>query len=111
MRSADNGNLRRLIWSAALALVIALLVPHHTHRRDFDRAFAAWLHDRSPENEAALHKQQETNRRIEGLVSSLRLYSLLCLWALRRSGLISGGTRIQTDPFPGKPVHWRILRV
>ena len=91
MRSADNGNLRRLIWSAALALVIALLVPHHTHRRDFDRAFAAWLHDRSPENEAALHKQQETNRRIEGEVSlivALILFTLFVgsstLWAYLR---------------------------
>jgi hypothetical protein len=91
MRAGDNGNLRRIVWSAALALVIAFLIPQHTHRLDFDRAFTAWLHDRSPENEAALHQQQEINRRTEEEVSvvvALVLFALFAgsstLWAYLR---------------------------
>jgi hypothetical protein len=93
MELVDSENMRRLISSAALALLIAFLVPQHTHRHDFDRAFTAWLHDKTPENEAALRQQQEINHRFEiegSLIVALVLFTLFAgsstLWAyFRRS--------------------------
>jgi hypothetical protein len=51
------------IYSAAF--VLAYLIPEHIHRRDFDRAFMTWLHDRTPQNEAALRVEQRQNEIIK----------------------------------------------
>lgn len=59
--------IKRLLFCAILALVLAFLFPPNLHRQDFNRAYMAWLKDKSPANEAALREQQAINAR-QGLV-------------------------------------------
>src|SRR6266480_3182881 len=53
--------LLRSLAMYAVAFVLVYLIPEHIHRRDFDRAFITWLHDRTPQNEAALRVEQRKN--------------------------------------------------
>src|SRR4249920_2190467 len=39
----------RFLAIYAAAFVLVYLIPEHIHRRDFDRAFSVWLHDRTPQ--------------------------------------------------------------
>jgi hypothetical protein len=55
----------RFLATYAAAFVLAYLIPEHIHRRDFDRAFIAWLHDRTPQNEAVLRSEQRKNEMIK----------------------------------------------
>jgi hypothetical protein len=55
----------RFLAIYAAAFVLVYLAPAHIHRRDFDRAFSAWLHDRTPQNEAMLRVEQRKNERIK----------------------------------------------
>jgi hypothetical protein len=55
----------RFLAIYAAVFVLAYLIPEHIHRRDFDRAFFAWLHDRTPQNEAALRNEQDKNEMIK----------------------------------------------
>jgi len=57
--------LLRFLAIYAAAFVLVYLIPEHIHRRDFDRAFFAWLHDRTPQNEAALRSEQRKNEMIK----------------------------------------------
>jgi cytochrome c biogenesis protein CcdA len=52
-----------VIYSAVF--VLAYLIPEFIHRRDFDRAFVAWLHDPAPQNEAVLRNEQRKNEMIK----------------------------------------------
>jgi hypothetical protein len=49
----------------AIAFILVYLIPEHIHRRDFDRAFSAWLKDRTSQNEAALRVEQRKNEIIK----------------------------------------------
>ncbi len=53
------------IW-LLICILLALVEPTHVfiHRRDFDRAAAAFHQNPTPENEAALRAEQEKNRSI-----------------------------------------------
>jgi hypothetical protein len=55
----------RFLLPYVLLMILMLSVPGHIHRQDFDRAFAAWYKNRTPENEAALRAQQRKNELIE----------------------------------------------
>jgi len=55
----------RFLAIYAAAFVLVYLIPEHIHRRDFDRAFSDWLHDRTPQNEATLRVEQHKNERIK----------------------------------------------
>jgi hypothetical protein len=57
--------LLRFLAIYAAVFVLAYLIPEHIHRRDFDRAFFAWLHDRTPQNEAVLRSEQRKNEMIK----------------------------------------------
>jgi hypothetical protein len=57
--------LLRFLAIYAIAFVLVYLIPEHIHRRDFDRAFEAWLHDGTPRNEAALQVEQHKNEIIK----------------------------------------------
>jgi sterol desaturase/sphingolipid hydroxylase (fatty acid hydroxylase superfamily) len=45
--------------------VLVYLIPDYIHRRDFDWAFFAWFHDRTPQNEAVLRSEQHKNEMIK----------------------------------------------
>jgi hypothetical protein len=49
------------ILAREIVFVLVYLVPEHLHRRDFNRAFSAWLHDPTPQNEAALRSEERRN--------------------------------------------------
>jgi hypothetical protein len=49
----------------AFAFSLVYLIPEHIHRRDFDKAFVAWLHNRTPQNEALLRTEQYKNEMIK----------------------------------------------
>jgi hypothetical protein len=55
----------RFLAIYAAVFILAYLIPEHIHRRDFDRAFSAWLHDRTPQNEAVLRSEQRKNEMIK----------------------------------------------
>jgi len=55
----------RFLVAYILVMTLMLSVPGHIHRQDFDRAFAAWYKNRTPENEAALRLQQHKGTVIE----------------------------------------------
>jgi hypothetical protein len=55
----------RFLAIYAAAFLLAYLVPENIHRRDFDGAFSAWFHDRTPQNEAALRAEQRKNEKIK----------------------------------------------
>src|SRR6266403_6139791 len=55
----------RFLAIYAAAFVLAYLIPEHIHRRDFDRAFFVWLHDRTPQNAAVLRSEQRKNEMIK----------------------------------------------
>jgi len=55
----------------AAAFVLVHLTPEHIHRRNLDKAFSAWLHDRTPQNEVTLGVEQRKNERIELADSAL----------------------------------------
>ncbi|HEX9222663.1 MAG TPA: hypothetical protein VF860_04980 [Candidatus Acidoferrales bacterium] len=57
--------LLRFLTICAATFVLVYLIPEHIHRRDFDRAFSAWLHDRTPQNEAVLRSEQRENEMIK----------------------------------------------
>ena len=57
--------LLRFLVIYAIAFVLVYLIPEYIHRRDFDRAFETWLHDRTPQNEAALQVEQHKNEIIK----------------------------------------------
>ena len=57
--------LLRFLAIYGAAFVLAYLIPEHIHRRDFDRAFIAWLHDPTPQNDAALRSEQRKNDMIK----------------------------------------------
>jgi hypothetical protein len=65
------------IYAAAFFLVY--LTPEHIHRRDFDRAFSAWLHERTPQNEATLRVEQRKNERIKLADSAVIALALVTL--------------------------------
>jgi hypothetical protein len=58
---------RLLRWALAVyAVVFGLMLvtpnsPDALRRRDFDRAFFAWLHDPTPQNEATLRREELKN--------------------------------------------------
>jgi hypothetical protein len=51
----------RCLAAYAMASILVSLIPEHTHRRDFDRAFFTWFKNRTPQNEAALRAEQHKN--------------------------------------------------
>jgi hypothetical protein len=53
--------LLRFLAIYATAFILVYLIPEHIHRRDFDRAFITWLHDRTPQNEAMLEAERRKN--------------------------------------------------
>jgi hypothetical protein len=57
--------LLRFLAIYAATFVLVYLIPEHIHRRDFDRAFSAWFHDRTPQNEAVLRSEQRKNDMIK----------------------------------------------
>ena len=63
----------------AIAFVLVSLIPEYIHRRDFDRAFSAWLKDRTPKNEAALRVEQRKNEIIHLLDSAVIALVLVAL--------------------------------
>ncbi len=63
----------------AIAFVLVYLIPEHIHRRDFDRAFFAWLKDRTPQNEAALRVEQRKNEIIHRSDSAVIALVLVAL--------------------------------
>jgi hypothetical protein len=58
-------SLLRILALYAVTFVVVYLIPEHIHRRDFDRAFITWLHNRTAQNEAALRVEQRKNEIIE----------------------------------------------
>jgi hypothetical protein len=67
-----------LIILLSMELVIAILCGQlgFLHRRDFDRAFVAWYHNRTIENQAELDRRKRLNE--------------LSRWEF--SGIVFGGT-------------------
>jgi hypothetical protein len=63
----------------AIAFVLVSLIPEYIHRRDFDRAFSAWLKDRTSQNEAALRVEQRKNEIIHLLDSAVIALVLVAL--------------------------------
>lgn len=58
--------LSRFLTIYAIVFVLVLcLIPEHLRRMDFDRAFFAWLRDRSPQNETALRGEERKNDLIQ----------------------------------------------
>jgi hypothetical protein len=57
--------LLRFLAVYAVAFVLTYFIPEHIHRRAFDKAFFAWLHDRTPQNEAMLRREQRKNEMIK----------------------------------------------
>src|SRR5260370_21575254 len=57
--------LLRFLAIYAATFVLVYLIPDYIHRRDFDRAFFAWFHDRTPQNEAVLRSEQRKNEMIK----------------------------------------------
>ena len=57
--------LLRFLAIYAATFVLVYLIPEHIHRRDFDRAFSAWVHDRTPQSEAVLRSEQHKNEMIK----------------------------------------------
>jgi len=55
----------RFLAIYAATFVLVYLIPEHIHRRDFDRAFSALFHDRTPQNEAVLRSEQRKNEMIK----------------------------------------------
>ena len=53
--------LLRFLAAYFIAFVLVCLIPQHTHRGDFDKAFVTWLHDSTPQNEEALRVEQRKN--------------------------------------------------
>jgi hypothetical protein len=53
--------LLRFLAIYATAFVQVYLIPEYIHRRDFDRTFITWLHDRTPQNEAMLEAERRKN--------------------------------------------------
>jgi hypothetical protein len=47
-----------------IAFVLVYLIPQHTHRRAFDKAFVTFLRDPTPQNEEALRVEQRKNEMI-----------------------------------------------
>jgi hypothetical protein len=69
----------RFLAIYAAAFVLVYLTPNYIHRRDFDRAFSTWLHDRTPQNEAALRVEQHKNERIKMAESAVIALALVTL--------------------------------
>jgi hypothetical protein len=63
--------LLRFLGVYFIAFVLVSLIPQHTHRRDFDKAFVTWLHDPTPQNEEALRVEQRKNEIIMLAVSAV----------------------------------------
>ena len=57
--------LLRFLAIYAATFVLVYLTPEQIHRRDFDRAFSAWFHDRTPQNEAVLRSEQRKHELIK----------------------------------------------
>ena len=55
----------RFVLVYAAVFILVYLIPEHIHRRDFDKAFMAWFHDRTPQNEEALRMEQRKNEKIK----------------------------------------------
>jgi hypothetical protein len=51
----------RYLAAYAIVFILVYLLPGHIHRRDYDRAFTAWLKDQTPQTEAALRVEQHKN--------------------------------------------------
>ena len=56
--------LLRFLIIYVVVVFLVQLIPTYLHRGDFDRAFNAWYHDRTAENEARLHAEQKKNQQI-----------------------------------------------
>jgi hypothetical protein len=54
-----------------IAFVLVYLIPQHTHRRAFDKAFVTFLRDPTPQNEEALRVEQRKNEMITLAVSAV----------------------------------------
>jgi hypothetical protein len=61
---ADRRVLSRLVVTAALAALIAFLVPSFVDRRDFARAVTEYVKNPTPGNEAIMERERAENRRI-----------------------------------------------
>ena len=54
----------RFVVFYAVAFAFVYLIPEQIHRRDFDKAFTTWLHERTPQNQAALEVERRKNEEI-----------------------------------------------
>ena len=59
-----------------LFTALYLFVPKNLHRRDFDRAFTASIHNPSPETKAELERQQAINERIDFKIDAITALAL-----------------------------------
>ena len=64
---------RASFWAVSYFVVLAVVLaaPMTMHRRDFDRAFMANLHEPTPATEEALKREQLNNFRIELFVKAI----------------------------------------
>jgi hypothetical protein len=81
----------------ALAIILSVITPIFVDRSEHARAVGAYAKNPSPENERALHRQQQINQTIQKreallVFSSLLAAMIFCEWAYRAS-LRSGSRR------------------
>ena len=90
-----------LIWALAIYAVVFIfvfVVPDLLHRRDFDKAFFAWLHDPTPQNQAMLRHEEFKND-----VIRLEFSAVVSLVAVSVVGCIySVGVLISQRTRPGR---------
>jgi hypothetical protein len=85
---------RRISLFLAFAIILAVITPIFVDRSEHARAVATYAKNPSPENERALHRQQQSSQKVrerEALLvfSSLFAAMIFCEWvyrASRRSG-------------------------
>jgi len=56
--------LLRFVAFYSVAFTLVYVIPEHIHRRDFDKAFTTWLHERTPQHEATLEVERRKNEMI-----------------------------------------------
>jgi len=81
----------------AFAIILAVITPIFVDRSEHARAVASYAKNPSPENERALHRQQQITQKIQEreallIFSSLFAAMIFCEW-MYRSSLRSGSRR------------------
>jgi hypothetical protein len=93
--------LMRCFAAYLVAFLLALLIPEHIHRRDFDRAIFTWVENRTAQNEAVLRSEQHKNEiihlRDSAVVALLLVSAAYGIYRVVRFAKRSDSERVKAD--------------